>query len=110
MTQCDAAYALRLAAAASLQRMTHGRGPAIDRSAIPTVHRRFRFAQFLAIHDALEAGASSRDLAFGIIFPNHRQLAGAMWKGSGERRHVLRLIAETRRLVASGYRKLLHHR
>jgi hypothetical protein len=42
--------------------------------------------------------------------PNHRPLAGAVWKGSSERRQVLRLIADARRLVLSGYRKLLLHR
>ena len=64
----------------------------------------------LAIHDALEAGASPRDLAFGLVMPNHRPIAGAVWKGSSERRQVLRLIANARRLVLSGYRKLLLHR
>ncbi|GAY19943.1 hypothetical protein SFOMI_0465 [Sphingobium fuliginis] len=52
---------------------------------------------------------SPRDLAFGLVFPRHRPLAGATWKGSSERRHTLRLIADARRLVISGYRKLLRH-
>ena len=52
---------------------------------------------------------SPRDLAFGLVFPRHRPLTGATWKGSGERRHTLRLIADARRLVTSGYRKLLRH-
>lgn len=103
---CDPNCALRLAAAARFQRVTQGKRANIDRSAEPTAYQRARWVQFLAIHDALEAGTSSRDLAF----PNHRALKGAEWKGSGERRHVLRLTAAARRLVTSGYRSLLQHR
>lgn len=76
---------------------------------MPTRYQRIRFVHFLALHDALEAGASTRDIAFELVFPNHRPLAGAIWKGSGERRHVLRLIADARRLVEGGYRNLLRH-
>lgn len=106
----DAACALRLAAAARLQRATRSGGHSLDRSATPTRYQRARYAQLLSIHDALEAGASSRDLAFGFVFRGHRPLTGAIWKGSGERRHVLRLIADARRIVSVGYRKLLLHR
>lgn len=107
---CDPTCALRLAAAARLQRVTRGGRVAAELAALPTRYQRNRYTQLLGIHDALEAGASSRDLAFGLVFSGHRSLAGAVWKGSGERRHVLRLIADTRRLVAVGYRKLLLHR
>lgn len=107
---CDPSCALRLAAAARFQRVTQDKCTNIDRSAVPTVYQRARWVQLLTLNDALEAGASSRDLAFGIVFPNHRPLKGAEWKGSGERRHVLRLMAAARRLVADGYRSLLQHR
>ena len=107
---CDATCALRLAATSSLQRVMRGDRIAAGRTALPTTNQRMRYIRLLRIHDALEAGASARDLAFGLVFPNHRPLAGAIWKGSGERRHVLRLIADARRLVATGYRRLLLHR
>lgn len=107
---CDSACALRLAAASRLQRVTRGDRIMADRAVLPTPNQSRRYTGLLRIHDALEAGASSRDLAFGLVFPNHRPLAGAIWKGSGERRHVLRQIADARRLVAVGYRKLLLHR
>lgn len=107
---CDPSCPLRLAAATRFQRVTQGKRLNVDRSAVPTTYQRARWVQFLALHDALQAGASARDLAFGIVFPNHRPLKGAEWKGSGERRHVLRLTAAARRLVAGGYRSLLHHR
>jgi hypothetical protein len=106
---CDVSCALRLAAATRLERVTGGTRLRLDHAAMPTRYQRIRLVQFLALHDALEVGASARDLAFGLIFPNHRPLAGAIWKGSGERRHVLRLIADARRLVDGGYRNLLHH-
>ena len=108
--RCDPVCGLRLAAAARLERATRGVSVAADRSTLPSAYQRARYTQLLGIHDALEAGATSRDLAFGFVFRGHRPLAGAIWKGSGERRHVLRLIAEARRLVAIGYRKLLLHR
>lgn len=76
---------------------------------MPSTYQRARHIQLLRVHDALEAGASSRDLAFGLVFRGHRPLVGAIWKGSGERRHVLRLIAEARRMVSNGYRALLRH-
>ena len=76
---------------------------------MPTGYQRARLTQLLALRDALDAGASTRDVAFGLVMPNHRPLAGQDWKGSGERRHVLRLIAEARRLVNGGYRKILRH-
>lgn len=63
----------------------------------------------LAIHDALDAGVGPRHIAFGLVFRRHRPLTGATWKGSSERRHTLRLIADARRLAASGYRDVLRH-
>ncbi|WP_343071056.1 DUF2285 domain-containing protein [Novosphingobium jiangmenense] len=106
---CDACCSVRLAAAARLDRLTRSGRLGADRSGAPSAYQRGRFARLLAIYDALEAGASSRDLAYGLVFPKQRPLAGAMWKGSGERRHVLRLVAEARRLIARDYRKLLLH-
>lgn len=106
---CDVSCALRLAAATRLERVTCGTRPRLDRAAMPTRYQRIRYVQFLALHDALEAGSSARDLAFGLVFARHQPLAGAAWKGSDERRHTLRLIAKARRLVGGGYRKLLQH-
>jgi hypothetical protein len=99
----------RLVAATRLERVARGLRLRPDRAASPSAYRRSRLALLLGIHDALDAGSSPRDLAFGLVFPRHRPLAGATWKGSGERRHTLRLIAEMRHLVNGGYRKLLLH-
>jgi Uncharacterized conserved protein (DUF2285) len=105
----DQCAALRLAAAARFERGTRGLRIGPDRAASPSAYRRSRLVQLLAIHDGLDAGADPRDLAFGLVFPRHRPLIGATWKGSGERRHTLRLIADARRLVTGGYRRLLRH-
>lgn len=101
---------IRLAAAARFERATHGDRLVPDRSSVPSAYRRTRLVLLLGIHDGLVAGASSRDLAFGLVFARHRPLVGATWKCSDERRHTLRLIAEARRMVDGGYRALLRHR
>lgn len=105
----DTVGTLRLAAAVRLDQVARGGHNSANHSGLPTTYQRTRFAQFLSLYDALETGASTRDIAFSLVFPNHRPLIGAVWKGSGERRHVLRLIAEARRMVGGGYQKLLHH-
>lgn len=107
---CDGICGLRLAAAARLERVVRGGRVSLDRSALPTAYQRLRYTTLLEILDALQAGASSRDLAYDFFFRRHRPLSGAMWKGSSERRHVLRQIADARRIVAAGYRSLLIHR
>lgn len=105
----DPCAAVRLAAAARFERVTRGIRLGPDRAASPSAYRRSRLIQLLAIHDALDSGADQRDIAFGLVFARHRPLVGAIWKGSGERRHTLRLIADARRLVTGGYRALLLH-
>jgi hypothetical protein len=106
----DECVALRLAAAARYEWVTRGLRLGPDRAGAPSAYRRARLVQLLAIYDGLDAGASVRDLAYGLVFTRHAPLVGATWKGSDERRHTLRLIAAARRLVNGGYRKLLCHR
>ena len=106
---CDAGASLRLAAAAHYERTGRSRRRVAPRLALPSHFQRSRYVQFLRLQDGLDAGASARDLAYGLIFPNHLPLAGPTWKGSGERRHVQRMIASARRLVNGGYRRLLMH-
>jgi hypothetical protein len=105
----DQSATIRLAAASGFERMTRGSRPVSDRAASLSLYRRTKLVQLLTILDALDAGSDPRDLAFGLIFPRHQPLVGATWKGSGERRHTLRLIADARRLVKSGYLRLLRH-
>lgn len=105
----DPCAIVRLAAAARFERVTRGARLTPGCAASPSAYRRSRLTQLLGIHDAFGSGASARDLAFGLVFPHQSPLSGATWKGSGERRHTLRLIADACRMVASGYRKLLRH-
>lgn len=105
----DNYLATRLAAAARYEKAVYGRRLGPDWTASPPAYRRARLVQLLAIHDGLEAGASARDLAFGLVFARHQPVAGAAWKGSDERRHTLRLIAEARKMVGGRYRNLLLH-
>ena len=63
-----------------------------------------------ADHPGCAAGRSQHpQIAFSQIFPKMRPLKGATWKGSSERRHTLRLMAEARRLASTGYRQILSH-
>lgn len=105
----DNYLATRLRSAARYEKAAHGRRLGPDRTASPAAYRRARLVLLLAVHDGLQAGASARDLAFGLVFARHQPLAGAAWKGSDERRHTLRLIAEARKMVNGGYRNLLLH-
>jgi hypothetical protein len=105
----DQCAVVRLAAAARFERVTRGLRLGPDRTFSPPSLRSLRLAHLLAILDALDADADTRDIAYGLVFPRHRPLIGATWKGSGERRHTLRLIADARRLVNGGYRNLLLH-
>lgn len=105
----DNHLAARLRAASRYEKAAHGRRLGPDRTASPPAYRRARLVLLLTLHDGLEAGASVRDLAFGLVFARHQPMAGAAWKGSDERRHTLRLIAEARKMVNGGYRKLLLH-
>ena len=107
---CDETYELRVAAVTRMHLMTRASSSTSQGAQLITHNQRLRLSRFLAIHDALGAGASSRDLAYDLIFPNHSRLVGATWKASSERRQVLRLIAQARGLVSRGYRDILLHR
>lgn len=99
--------ARRLAATVIAERVLFWPDATGPKQSVPSAYQRQRLIQMLAIHDALCSGASIRDITFGLIFPRTRPLNGAAWKGSGERRHASRLVAELRRMVGGGYRKLL---
>lgn len=73
----------------------------------PTAYQRSQLCRLLHIADALALGASARDIAHAIVFPRHPPLTGPAWKGSGERRHALRLIRQARLLTSGGHIGLL---
>ena len=106
----DETYELRIAAVTRMHLITRAARSTSQGANVIPHNQRLRLGRFLAIHDALVAGASSHDLAYGLIFPNHHRLVGATWKAPSERRQVLRLIAQARSLVSGGYRDILLHR
>jgi len=103
----DAHAAKRLAAAGLAERMLHGASGHLPKPSAPTPYQRRRLIQMLNIHDALQNDAAIRDVAFGLIFSRMTPLFGAAWKGSGERRHAHRLVAQIRQMIGGGYRRLL---
>jgi hypothetical protein len=105
----DSCVAIRLTVATHFEQVMREHRFGNDRITGPTTYQRARIVRLLAIQDGLDTGASARDIAFGLIFRRQHSLVGATWKGSSERRHTLRLIAETRLMVDRGYRRLLHH-
>ncbi|MDK2755828.1 MAG: DUF2285 domain-containing protein [Blastomonas fulva] len=104
----DDLLAVRLHAASRYVRAT-GRKAGVTPSVGPTDYQRAHLVRLLAIADAIVLGASARDIAFAIVFPRHGPLAGPVWKGSGERRHTLRLIRQARQLTEGGHVSLLRH-
>lgn len=103
----DDEFARRFAAVECYERSLRGSQIGPDLAASPPAYRRARLTLLLAVHDGLEAGATTRDLAFNLIFARHLPLSGATWKGSGERRHTHRLIADARRITRTDYALLL---
>ena len=74
---------------------------------VPGAYQRAALIRLVQIADALACGATSRDIAYSIVFPRHQPVSGATWKGSSERRHCWRLIQKARWYLRDGYRHLL---
>jgi hypothetical protein len=68
-----------------------------------TPYHRQHLVRLLAIADAAEAGATAREIAFGIVFPNNQLDTARDWKGSSEQRQTRRLTREAERMVAGGF-------
>lgn len=102
----DAAMPIRLGAAS---RLAHAAGPQAA-SYQPTPLQRSRLRLLLDILDAEAAGLPKRAIAETLVYPHMRDLHGAAWKASAERRRVHRLCEEAARIRDSGVRDLLHAR
>jgi len=101
----DALASLRSEALYRFQLACAGQRAAFQTSNFsPSEYQRRRLANMLAMLDAREAGATIRELAFTLVYPNSRLLRGAEWKASGEKRHVLRLLRAALKLRDGGYR------
>ncbi|MBB3862539.1 hypothetical protein GGQ88_003840 [Novosphingobium hassiacum] len=73
-----------------------------------TPFRRLRLAALLKVHDMRHVGISPRRIAERLISPALTSLSAAEWTESKERKRIRRWSAEASRLVAGGYRNLLH--
>ena len=74
---------------------------------MPGAYQRATLTRLIQIADALACGATCKDIAYAVVFPRHKPVSGATWKGSSERRHCWRLIQKTRWYLQDGYRHLL---
>lgn len=96
--------AIRLAAAQALCALLQGNTAALTRPPFaPTLYHRSRLIQLLAVADAVSIGATVRDIAFGIVFPNSTRLAGKDWRGSNEQRQTRRFVADAARMIDGGF-------
>lgn len=77
----------------------------------PSANQRRRLALLLSILDRLEQPASgaatTRQIASELVFPGWTFERAIDWKSSSHRRQTQRLVAEARRMMATGYRDLL---
>lgn len=102
----DGHLARRARAAAAYAQL--GQRPHADLAGLlPGTYQRATLGRLVQIADALSSGATSRDIAYSIVFPRHQPLSGAAWKGSSERRHSWRLIQKARWYLQHGYLHLL---
>lgn len=102
----DAAMPIRLGAASRLAHAGTGRAATYQ----PTSQQRTRLALLLDILDAEAEGLAKRTIAETLVYPHMRDLHGAAWKASAERRRVHRLCEEAARIRDFGVRDLLHAR
>lgn len=107
----DRSLPIRLAALGAFHdprgRQTSGSPAALK----PTAYQRRRLALLLAILDRLEQPscepATVRQITRDLLLPRIDYERAIEWKTSSHRRQAQRLIAEARRMMATGYRDLL---
>ena len=99
-----AGSAVRLAAAQGLCALLQGNSSAFTRPPfVPTPYHRSRLIQLLAVADAIAGGATVRDIAFAIVFPNSNRLEGKDWRASNEQRQTRRFVADAARMIDGGF-------
>lgn len=99
---------LRAACADAARRLIAGISTAPGASAMrPSALQRRRLALLLGVLDRACAGATTRAIGTGLVYPWLAQIGAQAWKSSSERRQVQRLIEQARALMQGGYRTLL---
>ncbi len=107
----DRALPIRLAALGAFH-APRSRQAAASRTALkPTAYQRRRLSLLLAILDRLQQPsrepATVRQIAHELVLPGLGYERAIEWKTSSHRRQAQRLVAEARRMMATGYRDLL---
>lgn len=76
------------------------------RSLFPADRRVRRFVEVLRVHDALDQGASQREIGLILFGGDRREMS---WPGPGDsvRSRVRRLVSDARAMAQGGYRSLL---
>ena len=104
----DGSAAVRLAVASALHRMMCGAADvpsAVGAGPGPT--ERWRLVQWLRLLDALEAGASLREIAAALIQREVSHYSASEWDASSERRRIGRWRARALAMRDGGFRTLL---
>ena len=107
----DNSLSVRLAALGAFH--DHGDRQALgSRTALkPTAYQRHRLSLLLAILDRMQQPSSEpatvRHVVRDLMFSGLEHERAIEWKTSSHRRQAQRLIAEARRMMATGYRDLL---
>jgi hypothetical protein len=100
----DSDSAIRLATAQALCALSQSSIAAFTRPPFaPTPYHRSRLIQLLAVADAVAGGATVRDIAFSIVFPNSTRLEGKDWRASNEQRQTRRFVADAARMIDGGF-------
>ncbi|MCA1200164.1 DUF2285 domain-containing protein [Sphingomonas sp. R647] len=103
------ADALRTACADAARRLLAGLSAAPPAAVMrPSALQRRRLTLLLGVLDLSLAGATTRAIGTGLVYPWLGDIGAQVWKTTSERRRVQRLIGEARQLMDGGYRALLH--
>jgi hypothetical protein len=108
----DRSMSVRLAALSAFHEHQRSRQASAARATLtPSPYLRHRLVLLLAILDRVDPHsgepATVRQIARDLTFRGHDYDRAIEWKSSSGRRQTQRLIAEARRMVATGYRDLL---
>lgn len=107
VTPADRHAPLRLALASALHDRLAGVAASAVAAASPGPAERWRLAQWLRLLDAVEDGASTRDMAATLMRGDTLALTASEWDVSSERRRIARWRRAAVAMRDGGYRSLL---
>ncbi|MBL0770085.1 DUF2285 domain-containing protein [Sphingopyxis sp. DHUNG17] len=108
LTPVDAQAALRAALIMALHRDLLGlRGARASPDTAPGPSERWRLVQWLRLLDAMDEGASAREMAATLLIADARDYSAAEWDASSERRRITRWQRAALAMRDGGYSALL---